>query len=284
MESLLKEVEERDSYVEGSPLSDVFVYEARITLLAGMLSTAFLWDQWLNRSSAFLDTLEKFNQDAKGRLFLWGEGAIPCFLAKGWAQDQMWASREMEQLAFMTMQAICKFNSMKRLHIKPEEKAATPVHLKNGLASPYESLEKVLIKQFQSTNPESEPTYVGESYCLESLIALIVKRRLRQNLANIWYDITYVSLETYRPEKRRDLWKWNNNDGLIESKFPDQPASWKKLREQVAEPDESLLPTLAEEYPHILLLYIVVAPHRLNPAVVTLLEDIDWTRGKWILE
>jgi len=90
-----------------------------------------------------------------------------------------------------------------------------------------------------------------------------------------------IAFVTYFAEKHEDLWKWHNGVKVfLETKYALRPTHWSALQREVREPDVRLVPPFGRDNPHFLLLFLLVAPHRLNPTTAMILEQIDWQSGK----
>ena len=80
--NLCDEIREQGHLVEGDPLADSYVYSVRVTWLLGLMSIYALW----RRSDEVPkdetdDFLREFCKEKRHQLELWGEAAIPQFLA-----------------------------------------------------------------------------------------------------------------------------------------------------------------------------------------------------------
>jgi hypothetical protein len=281
MQSLVAELQTREDYIEGDVWTDAYFYRARMTHIAGFLSAAVLWEKWFGEEPRASGILDRFWQKYKGQMCLWAEGAIPSFLAVGWAFDQISARWEMESLVMMLISQICQLNHNGR----QDAMSGSPGDVAlSGLANPYISLSDVLLEGIDRGNARMGVTYVGRSFALESLVKILARRRLRQHLASLWPAISAIAFETYAPIEPSSLWNWSNGDeGYLESKYTPQPTSWAILLSEVESPNKQLLPALAADHPHMLLLFILTAPHRLNPSTALILERCKWTGGAWLL-
>ena len=146
-----------------------------------------------------------------------------------------------------------------------------------GLATPYESICAVLERKVGTRVPRPGGTAMGHSFSLESLTKILVNRLLRQHLTVLWYGITELAFATYIPQNNSDLWKWDNGaKGFLETKYTSHPTSWSSMQREVRNPRMELDPPFAQENPHLLLLFMLVAPHRLNPTTALILERTNW--------
>jgi hypothetical protein len=257
-----------------------------MTHVAGFLSAAVLWEKWFGEEPKASGVLDRFWQECKGQMCLWGEGAIPSFLAVGWAFDQISARWEMESLVMTVISQICQLNrDGGNLNAKRGDMSGSPSDVvPSGLADPYVSLSDVLLEGIDKGKAHMGVTYLGRSFALESLVKILARRRLRQHLASLWSAISDIAFETYVPIEPSSLWNWSNGDeGYLESRYTPQPTSWETLLSEVESPNKQLLPALAADHPHMLLLFILTSPHRLNPSTALILERCKWTGGAWLL-
>ena len=282
MHKLIAECESRQDYIEGNPWADAYVYRARITLVAGYLAAVVLWQKWLGEPVTGLPVFRRFWSENQSQMWLWGEAAVPSFLAVGWAFDRTGATWESEKLVMQLIRGILDENGKPRR--ESPNANGEQVTARRGLADPYVSIDEILREQIGQGSGRIGATYLGQSYTLESLVKILVSRRFRQLLQSLWYRITYIAFQTYRPAKPSDLWRWaNGRKGGIEAKHTPTPTSWQALMDEVETVDPQLCPPPAGEYPHLLLSFLLAAPHRLNPMTCLTLERCQWEGGNWIV-
>ena len=96
--------------------------------------------------------------------------------------------------------------------------------------------------------------------------------------------VPFLRFSPQVPEKSEDLWKWHNGaKGFLETRYTPHPTHWSVLQKEVCDPDRRLAPPFARDNPHFLLIFLLAAPHRLNPTTAMILERTDWLDGKWLL-
>jgi hypothetical protein len=135
MKGLLAEIPSRKNYVQGSALVDAFVYRERITHVAGYLAAAYLWGRHFGEALDAGTALMEFWRVNQNQMLLWGEAAIPSFLAMGWALDDVAPQRALEQLTCDLIRAICSANKS-----QVTERGQVLGHMA-GLADPYQGLQ-----------------------------------------------------------------------------------------------------------------------------------------------
>lgn len=278
MARLCAEVAARKTFVEGNGLADPYVYRTRMTYTIGFLACAVLYGRWLGKPLRDEGAALAFMRAHTRELFLWGEGAVPYLLAAGWALDTQGAPVSLEALACVMTQALGQSNRPIR-----QRATSTPslgeTERRRGLPDPYVSVEDALLKPLQATTSPFEPQYIGTSYSLEPLVFLLAKRMRRQFIQQVWSDVTRISLAIFRPDSPRDLWQWHNDTGTAEQRYVANPTSWRDLRKAALNPESGLIPPLSESYPHLLLVYTLVAPHRLNRSTTVMLDRVNWHLG-----
>jgi hypothetical protein len=278
MKDLVNEIRVRDNYSEGNIWADALVYDARITHVAGFLSAAVLWEKHFGEDIGAKETFRRFKQNSGGRARFWGEGAVPAFLAEGWAWEQISAEWHLERSAFSLIKAISLGNA------PGSDDSAPGTESKSGIPDPYVSLSDTLKTELRTAAYNDHRTYRGQSYTCESLVNILVRRRFRQHLNMIWSGVTQLAFATFIPNSPADLWRWNNQqDGYLETRQPLTPTSWAELLRTVESPSENLIPKNGRDVPHLLLVLLLVAPHRLNPSVALMFDSYSWGERSTIL-
>jgi hypothetical protein len=229
-----------------------------------VLATQILLDRkqsrrWANEAEAKLLIENLITQD---RMFLWGESAIPLFLAVIWALDKVRADPFSDRLLITMTGALSSING--RLH-GPK------------LPSPYDSADeaiaKILRRRFHSE--KQMELRAAASYTLESLVTMITRRLWKNNLAGLWTDVSHVSLARVVPDEPHDLflWRWEHKRGTEQSRSYDAPQSWQQLLREARRSEDDRLPTAIKEHFDFSLLFLLCYPHRLNTALVKHVEE-----------
>jgi hypothetical protein len=285
LQGLSQEILERESYIEGNPWADACVYQARITHVAGFLGAAVLWERLFGEEVNAVGALKKFCDNNQKQMFLWGEGAVPSFLALGWALDTISPGLDMELFLFRIIgHIISQFNKNVSAEKEKGGGAASASSTVSVLSDPYITITQILNRGIGGSASPIESSNAGQSYVLESLVKILVNRLFRVHLTSLWGGIAQTAFETYYPTSNVSLWNWNNGkEGSIESRYTPSPTSWMKLLEETRHPNMELLPPLPFQGPHFLLMMLLSMPHRINPSIVLALEQSDWCGGKFLL-
>ena len=102
----------------------------------------------------------------------------------------------------------------------------------------------------------------------------MVRRGLRGALAEIWKPITAMHFATFETENPSEYCLWQCEQGKTITTAPKAPQSWKELQEKAAEFSLTNIPAYFKNNPEILLLFLIVYPHRMNSDVVKFLDDV----------
>ena len=71
------------------------------------------------------------------------------------------------------------------------------------------------------------------------------------------------------------LWRCEEGDNFVE--YPDTPADWTELLRKSEVRDDDQVPDYLRHNPLFFMLFLIVAPHRLNPVTMALLDEM-WRR------
>ena len=160
--NLCDEMKERKYLVEGDPLADSYIYRVRVTWLLGLMSIYALWRRDKKRTPNETDDFIKaFCKEKRSQLYLWGEAAIPQFLAFFWYFRKINATREPDDLLVSLISLICRLN-------KPRGQ--------QFLANPYYESEDILPHILGVAEEPLMDSFQGHSYGLEGLVHLYVRR------------------------------------------------------------------------------------------------------------
>jgi hypothetical protein len=144
----------------------------------------------------------------------------------------------------------------------------------NGLIGPYHPLAKVVMIQQGIDEQETHSIYKNRSYVLEGLIELLVRRGWRGALAEIWRPITSIHYARFDPERTYQYCLWHCEEGIMQTSFPQSPQSWANLVQQSSTHNINNIPKYLQKNPDILLLFLIVYPHRLQTDVMKYLDSI----------
>ena len=116
------------------------------------------------------DFLREFCKEKRHQLELWGEAAIPQFLAFFWHFRKIDSTPEPEFLLGRLIALICK---------------QTRPRGNTFLANPYYQAEDILPHFIEVADEPLEDNFTGKSYALEGLVHLFVRRNWKQHMKGL---------------------------------------------------------------------------------------------------
>ena len=257
LEDLYVELMQAKHFVTGDPLVDAPFYRARFTWLLSLLCIFMIRKKRINPKWDPEDWMVRFVVDNQRQLELWGEGAVPQLLAVIWWFDIMQYEHLADRLLFAITKGIVGSNNKG-----------------NGLLDPYHPLAKVVMIKQGLGEQDTQSIYKNRSYVLEGLIELLVRRGWRGALAEIWRPLTSIHNARFDPERTYQYCLWHCEEGLMQTSFPQSPQSWAHLVQQSSTHNINNIPKYLQKNPDILLLFLIVYPHRLQTDVMKYLDSI----------
>ena len=264
--NLCDEIQERDDLIEGDLLSDPYVYRMRVTWLLGLVSIYALW-RCRDRvpKDEVDDFLREFCKEKQDRLKLWGEAAIPQWLSFFWYFRKIDRTMEPEVSIGHLISLICKYNDPKGRGL---------------LASPYYEAEDILPHILGVAEEPLMDSFRGESYALEGLVHLYVRRNWKQDMKSLWPGVTRLASISFEPENACDFYRWRNEVGTVKIVFPKHTQEWEELKTLSLESEGACIPPTIKNDPIFLLLFLCVYPHRMNAEIIrwldTQMTEIPW--------
>jgi hypothetical protein len=273
---LADEAFRRRYHVEGHPLVDTIAYRGRRSLVVGLVAALWLWCQ---RAGAWpldgmKEKVEAVFEQARTEMELWGEGAVPQFLASYWFARASSADMAPEALLVQLMTAVTTI-------VKRGDNTAT-------LPSPYYSFEEVRRHQLAiatgAQDPWQDDSPRAASFFAEALFHLLVRTGLKPTCKNLWPALTRISIEGFEPEHTWGLCLWRTTHGTSTTRLlmerEGAPASstyegrWSDVVERARYIGTPEVPSFLRERPELLLLFTIVCPHRATPNVVRYLGRV----------
>lgn len=265
--ALVEELRSRtdgEGYLEGDWTFDGEFYRFRMRLLSGLCGLAALWP-WArgdSDSEAVVSFALDFLRENSDDLGFWGEGCMPHFLAAHWALN---SAGDQEQAASF---------------LRPLLKILTDDEFRaecGGIPSPYVTPAEVVMQRSGFGEPlrvkEEDDRLHAESYYLESVLALCARRGWRDDIAQRWADVTRIEFCRFKPDQGWQMFTWHCPKGDFETQEPRHTQSWAHLTDWASTAHTSWLPGFLTEKPHLLLLFLMVYPHRVSPDLVKLLDQ-----------
>lgn len=262
LENLCTEIRNRENLIEGNILADSYVYRLRITWLLGLMSIYALWRGTEGESKDKVDDfLREFCREKQHLLELWGEAAIPQFLAFFWYFRKTTGTMEPDVLLSNMISAICHRNGP---------------NSKSFLANPYYEAEDILLHLLapilESSEDPLDETFIGRSYALEGLVHLFVRRNWKQTMISLWPGVSRLRFVSFNPEKPWDFYRWKNKKGTRKDVSPKRTQEWEQLKGLACNPSGGDIPLSIKDDPILLLLFLCVYPHRMNAEILRWLD------------
>lgn len=255
--ALWDEAQVRTHLVEGDALADTEVYRWRYTLLCSLFSVLWFFPgettEDIDRRVAISDWLKRQHK----HFDLWGEGAIPSFLA-----FLLFLRR-----ADPTMRPDSELAALFQIVVAANQKDS-----KRPLPDPYYDFEVVGRSRYGlQANEESinlrDETFTGSSFSAELLLHLLAKARLKSPCRNYWAEFNRLNHKRFEPAANWQYCLLNCTEGTeVTRQYPPE-YTWAKLCEDASIETCNYLPEGLALRPHILLLWTIIAPHRMTSDV-----------------
>ena len=259
--NLCDEIKERKEFIEGDPLADSYIYDFRVTWLLGLMSIYALWRASTDEPKDDVDDfLCEFCKEKQAKLDLWGEAAIPQWLAFLWYSPKISATRKPDDILDYLISEICEQNGPKG---------------GGFLASPYYEADDILPEMLGVAEEPLMDSFSGQSYTLEGLIHLYVRgnsMQSKQSMKSLWPDVTRLMYQSFEPENFCDFYRWRNQEGKNWAVSPQHTQEWEELRAIASESDGMCIPPSIKKHPILLLLFLCVYPHRMNAEILRWLD------------
>jgi hypothetical protein len=239
------------------------IYRARATLLYGLMSVYWLWaaeEGWqVKKHEDFLGSW--IPRDFSGSN-LWGEGAIPQFLAHYWflsRTDASWRS-EHEHLA-----SLCAVVISRNLG-----------HSHQDFPGPYFSFQDSAYPQFanffgRGEDPLQGETARGTSFFAQGLLHLLVRANLKQTAKVLWPSFTHLGLMSFDPEHSWQYCLYRTEAGQQKMTQIPHGKAWSALVEESRNCRAPIVPTTLLSEKFIFMLFVLLLPYRATPEVIRFL-------------
>ena len=262
LENLCNEIKEREYLIEGDPFADSYVYRVRVTWLLGLMSIYALWrhKDEIEKDETD-DFLREFCKEKQHLLELWGEAAVPQFLAFLWYFRKINATMGPNIFLGDLISAICQRNGP---------------NSRTFLANPYYEADDILPHIYAPIlGPNGHPledTFTGCAYTLEGLVHLFVRRNWKQTMKDLWPGVSKIASISFTPPNSWDFYRWRNKDGKRWDVYPEPTQKWEELKTLAFESEGTCIPPTIKNDPILLLLFVCVYPHRMNAEIMRWLD------------
>jgi len=275
LDNLSDELISRKHYVEGNALHDPWVYQIRMTKLISLMSIYGIWRR--NREECKNDKdifIKKFITDNMPNIYLWGEAAIPQFLAIYWYLRSVDATKTTEELIISLINHVTKCNDPR------EENHNIPLFYPS-----YDELYVLLhltnIDGETLTNEEINTNFKGGSYSIEGLVHLLVRLNWKQEMKLLWPDVTRLAFYSFKPDELWQFYLWRNQSGKNIILLPKHRKEWEELKTEAMENDGNDIPCLIKDNYFFSLLFFQTYPHRFRADVMRWLDSKSVDRSTW---
>lgn len=256
--NLCEELRGRSHLIEGSGPADPPFYRPRVTWLCGLLAAFGLWRLSRGEHGEIDDFLKEFVVTYEDKLLLWGEGALPQFLATIWYLRHALGTWEPDGMLASLISAVT-------------QASVAPGGI--GIPDPYHGVEEVGVNNLGLNGNRWHESFAGRSYGLETLVQLFARRNWRQRMRWLWPDVSRLGYCTFVPRKLWQFYLWRSEEGELNTRQPNRTQSWSELRQISEHVAENSIPRLLRERPWILMLFLIVYPHRLSPEPAKMLNS-----------
>jgi hypothetical protein len=249
------------------------MHVARTTLMHGLMSLYWFWGE---RSGwpvpAHKDFLEGWLPGNFSRNYLWGEGAIPQFLAHYWYM----ARKD------PTVISDAQFGNLVH-HVV----AMARGKLGQPFPSPYFAFEQVQRHTMKSFLPLSERDALanessnGRTFTGKALLDVFARTNRKQSCQLLWPELTRLLWCRFIPES---IWAYGLAHCERGTEYAEVPALGKRWPELVEDARDCRTPHVPSEMRAdeiLLALFIIVFPYRAIPEVI---RYLDWKLGSaWMI-
>ncbi|MDE0085378.1 MAG: hypothetical protein OXU23_06675 [Candidatus Poribacteria bacterium] len=261
--NLYDEIKKREEFIEGDILADSYIYKVRITWLLGLMGIYALSRRRDETPKNEVDDfLREFCKKQRHHLELWGEAAIPQFLAFFWYFRKIDATPDPDfRILYSLISSICKLNN-------PNGKAF--------LANPYYEAEDILPHLLSpilgSAEDPLEETFIGNSHALVGIVHLFVRRNWKQAMKTLWPGVTRLNSVSFAPKNFCEFYRWRSKKGTNITAILKPTQDWEELKAVSSESDGACIPPTIKNDPILLLLFLCVYPHRMNAEIMRWLD------------
>jgi hypothetical protein len=260
---LCEEASDRKLIIEGDPYSEFAFYRPRVLLMSALMSAYWMWSQsegWKRPNHKSL--VEKIVPDGLPQKWLWGEGAIPHFLAFIWYRKRFAASPDHDMMTANVLAVLL------------ENKLSEEVE---PIASPYYDAEEVVQHQYRvplgCADPFEGDSFGGHSYVCESLLMCCVRSNLKQICQQLWPQFTKVVHERVSPDEAWRFGLYRTGDAATnETHIYPSTMQWSDLQAICNKDMATDVPAALRADPILLLLFVNVFPFRASFSSVKFLH------------
>lgn len=294
--ALVQEAMISPNWIEGDISVDNFVFGHRKTLLIGYLAAFALYRRLAGRPLHNEDDILVRISAELQALQLWGESAMPYFIAVMLFLWKRGREGEAVNLCADLIKVITKLNGSEDerglpdpyldghdvLHRELSAKRVLDVMRfvlqrdrdRNSLASDefYRSLASLVHNSTGRPAWDVWYTFARRSFGIRCLVEFLVRRERKSALKSLWYDVTRVDYSEFTPANASDFYLWRAKKGSLVTRRFRRPETWENLV-SAANGKSQARTILFRRFPELLMPFALVYPHRLTPDLVRIWEN-----------
>jgi hypothetical protein len=259
---LCEELRGRKTLEEGDPLNEFAFYRPRALLIYALLGIYWMWseaDGWEHTDHK--DLIKNLIPEQLPPC-IWGEAAVPQFLAYTWYRKRISPSSAHDEQVAVVLREI--------MSNKLNEDA-------DHLASPYYDIEKVTrhsyAKKVGWDDPFGGESFAGSSYVCESLLMCVVRAGMKEICQALWPAFTHMTHLKTIPD---DSWRYAlyrmGDHAMDDMKIYPGKMLWSDLQEIAAEHAGTDVPPQLRKDQFLLLLFVIIFPFRASFSAVKFLH------------
>jgi hypothetical protein len=201
----------------------------------------------VTRDEAVESLASEFVKSQVNKIFLWGEYAVPQFLACYLYLRMIDATPRPAFLLLSVLQGIVKQNTAR-----------------DGLGLPnaYYDWETIFPHLAGIADEKLGDSFRGNSNTAEGILHLAVRTNWKQHIKLEWSNYTRLAITEFAPKEADDLFVWRCETGTHRTKLCPHTKHWDDLKAEALEHQGKDLPKQLKEDPFFYLCFLIVYPHR----------------------
>lgn len=260
--ALWNELRAREDLTEGNALAEPEVYRWRYTLLCGLLGALWFFPENTSDDKERRKAIAQWLSRHHEYLLLWGEAAIPCFVALQLFMRSTGMSVRADHELIGLFQTVVASNQSGNAYALPD---------------PYYSFEDVGralygLKPSDESAALKEETFAGSSYSAELLLHLMARHDLKVPCQDGWPYFNRLCHKRFIPAEAWQYGLIKCTDGVEETRQYPPEYTWEKLFREASVETCEYLPEELSEKPHLLLLWLIIVPYRMTSDIGRVLD------------
>ena len=256
--ALTAEAVGRDRFVEGQTWTDTEFVPARTALVNALMAVHWLWSRSEGLGPPHADDPGEKLQGGFAEGGLWGEGAIPQLLAHHWYLSAS-AGREADADRLGSLLSLVVMAQSGQCNLMP-------------LAPPYYGVDDAILHRNCRFlpgvyDPLENDHSSGQSFAAMGLLQLIVQAGAKAKAKAVWPLFTGLVHRSFRPASPWQFCLVRSPQGRDEEVILPPHGEWSELQQLAFDPSLAGVPSRLAADPLMLLLFIIVCPHRMTPDV-----------------